>query len=254
MKQLCFTAFDHGITHFDLANNYGPNPGSAERNPGRILREELGAYRDGLVISTKAGYEMWDGPYGNWGSRKHILASLDQSLQRMGLPYVDIFYHHRMDSNTPLEETMSALAQAVAEGKALYVGLSNYDGRALEKACKILNELRCPFRLFHRPLRPAQNCDKLEPDQDWEDRTHETKKYDPGDHDRGRHGDPLEHRFCKCAAQHGRNRDWGLPGPLLRSVLSHHFFKKRERLKAVKQAKRTRECTTFAGSFCSYFN
>ena len=146
MKQLCFTAFDHGITHFDLANNYGPNPGSAERNPGRILREELGAYRDELVISTKAGYEMWDGPYGNWGSRKHILASLDQSLQRMGLPYVDIFYHHRMDSNTPLEETMSALAQAVTEeGKALYVGLSNYDGRALEQACKILNELRCPF-------------------------------------------------------------------------------------------------------------
>ena len=146
MKQLCFTAFDHGITHFDLANNYGPNPGSAERNPGRILREELGAYRDELVLSTKAGYEMWDGPYGNWGSRKHILASLDQSLQRMGLPYVDIFYHHRMDSNTPLEETMSALAQAVTEeGKALYVGLSNYDGRALEKACKILNELRCPF-------------------------------------------------------------------------------------------------------------
>lgn len=140
MKQLCFTAFDHGITHFDLANNYGLNPGSAERNLGRILREELGAYRDELVISTKAGYEMWDGPYGNWGSRKHILASLDQSLQRMGLPYVDIFYHHRMDSNTPLEETMSALAQAVAEGKALYVGLSNYDGRALEKACKILNE------------------------------------------------------------------------------------------------------------------
>ena len=169
MKQLCFTAFDHGITHFDLANNYGPNPGSAERNLGRILREELGAYRDELVISTKAGYEMWDGPYGNWGSRKHILASLDQSLQRMGLPYVDIFYHHRMDASldeslqrmkldyvdifyhhrmdpeTPLEETMSALAQAVTEGKALYVGLSNYDGRALEKACKILNELRCPF-------------------------------------------------------------------------------------------------------------
>ena len=145
MKQLCFTAFDHGITHFDLANNYGPNPGSAERNLGCILREELGAYRDELVISTKAGYEMWDGPYGNWGSWKHILASLDQSLQRMGLPYVDIFYHHRMDSNTPLEETMSALAQAVTEGKGLYVCLSNYDGRALKKACKILNELRCPF-------------------------------------------------------------------------------------------------------------
>lgn len=145
MKQLCFTAFDHGITHFDLANNYGPNPGSAERNLGRILREELGAYRDELVISTKAGYEMWDGPYGNWGSRKYLLASLDQSLQRMGLPYVDIFYHHRMDPNTPLEETMGALAQAVTSGKALYVGLSNYDGETMEKACKILNKLHCPF-------------------------------------------------------------------------------------------------------------
>ena len=145
MKQLCFTAFDHGITHFDLANNYGPNPGSAERNLGRILREELGAYRDELIISTKAGYEMWDGPYGNWGSRKYLLASLDQSLQRMGLPYVDIFYHHRMDPETPLEETMGALAQAVTAGKALYVGLSNYDGETMEKACKILNELHCPF-------------------------------------------------------------------------------------------------------------
>ena len=145
MKQLCFTAFDHGITHFDLANNYGPNPGSAERNLGRILREELGAYRDELIITTKAGYEMWDGPYGNWGSRKYLLASLDQSLQRMGLPYVDIFYHHRMDPETPLEETMGALAQAVAAGKALYVGLSNYDGETMEKACTILNELHCPF-------------------------------------------------------------------------------------------------------------
>ena len=145
MRQMVFTAFDNGITHFDLANNYGPDPGSAERNLGRILREELSAYRDELIISTKAGYEMWDGPYGNWGSRKHILASLDQSLQRMGLSYVDIFYHHRMDPNTPLEETMSALAQAVAEGKALYVGLSNYDGETLEKAVKILNELHCPF-------------------------------------------------------------------------------------------------------------
>ena len=145
MKQLCFTAFDHGITHFDLANNYGPNPGSAERNLGRILREELGSYRDELVISTKAGYEMWDGPYGNWGSRKHVLASLDQSLQRMGLDYVDIFYHHRMDPNTPLEETMSALAQAVSAGKALYVGLSNYDGPAMERAAGILNDLHCPF-------------------------------------------------------------------------------------------------------------
>ena len=145
MKQLCFTAFDHGITHFDLANNYGPNPGSAERNLGRILREELGSYRDELVISTKAGYEMWDGPYGNWGSRKHVLASLDQSLQRMGLDYVDIFYHHRMDPNTPLEETMSALAQAVTAGKALYVGLSNYDGPTMERAAGILNDLHCPF-------------------------------------------------------------------------------------------------------------
>lgn len=147
MKQLCFTAFDHGITHFDLANNYGPNPGSAERNLGRILREELGHYRDELIISTKAGYEMWDGPYGNWGSRKYLLASLDQSLQRMSLPYVDIFYHHRMDPNTPLEETMGALAQAVKSGKALYVGLSNYDGQTLEKACKILSDLHCPFIL-----------------------------------------------------------------------------------------------------------
>ena len=125
MKQLCFTAFDHGITHFDLANNYGPNPGSAEQNLGRILREELGGYRDELIISTKAGYEMWDGPYGNWGSRKYLLASLDQSLQRMGLPYVDIFYHHRMDPNTPLEETMGALAQAVRSGKALSVSYTH---------------------------------------------------------------------------------------------------------------------------------
>ena len=145
MKQLCFTAFDHGITHFDLANNYGPDPGRAERNLGRILREELGSYRDELIISTKAGYEMWDGPYGNWGSRKYLLASLDQSLQRMGLAYVDIFYHHRMDPDTPLEETMSALAQAVTSGKALYVGLSNYDGATLAKAAKILNDLHCPL-------------------------------------------------------------------------------------------------------------
>lgn len=145
MKQLCFTAFDNGITHLDLANNYGPAPGSAERNLGRILREELGAYRDELIISTKAGYEMWDGPYGNWGSRKYLLASLDQSLRRMGLEYVDIFYHHRMDSETPLEETMGALAQAVASGKALYVGLSNYDGATLEKAAAILQSLHCPF-------------------------------------------------------------------------------------------------------------
>lgn len=145
MKQLCFTAFDNGITHFDLANNYGPAPGSAEKNFGSILKNELGAYRDELLISTKAGYEMWDGPYGNWGSRKYLLASLDQSLRRMGLDYVDIFYHHRMDPDTPLEETMGALAQAVKSGKALYAGLSNYDGATLEKACAILDSLRCPF-------------------------------------------------------------------------------------------------------------
>ena len=145
MKALCFTAFDHGITHFDLANNYGPAPGSAEKNFGRMLREELSAYRDEMIISTKAGYVMWDGPYGNWGGRKHLLASLDQSLQRMGLEYVDIFYHHRMDPETPLEETMGALAQAVTGGKALYVGLSNYNGPTLERAVKILQELHCPF-------------------------------------------------------------------------------------------------------------
>ena len=145
MRQLCFTAFDHGITHFDLANNYGPEPGSAERNLGRILREELKGYRDELLISTKAGYEMWDGPYGNWGSRKHLLTSLDQSLDRMGLDYVDIFYHHRMDADTPLYETMGALAQAVASGKALYAGLSNYDGETLEKAAAILCDMKCPF-------------------------------------------------------------------------------------------------------------
>lgn len=145
MKELCFTAFDNGITHFDLANNYGPAPGSAEINFGRMLKEDLAPYRDEMIISTKAGYEMWDGPYGNWGSRKYLLASLDQSLKRMGLDYVDIFYHHRMDPNTPLEETMGALAQAVTSGKALYVGLSNYDGETLEKATAILEELHCPF-------------------------------------------------------------------------------------------------------------
>ncbi len=145
MKQLVCTAFDHGITHFDLANNYGPQPGSAERNFGRILKEELGEYRDELIISTKAGYGMWEGPYGDGGSRKYLIASLDQSLKRMGLDYVDIFYHHRMDPNTPLEETMGALAQIVSSGKALYVGLSNYDGETMEKACRILEEYKCPF-------------------------------------------------------------------------------------------------------------
>ena len=145
MKSLVFTAFDNGITHFDLANNYGPAPGSAERNFGKILKEELSPYRDELIVSTKAGYDMWEGPYGNWGSRKYLLASLDQSLKRLGLDYVDIFYHHRPDPNTPLEETMGALTRAVRSGKALYAGLSNYNGEQLEKAVKILTELKCPF-------------------------------------------------------------------------------------------------------------
>ena len=145
MKKMCFTAFDNGITHFDLANNYGPEPGSAEKNLGRILREEMSAYRDELIISTKAGYTMWDGPYGDWGSRKYLLASLDASLKRLGLQYVDIFYHHRPDPETPLEETMGALAQAVNSGKALYAGLSNYNGEQLKKATEILDRLHCPF-------------------------------------------------------------------------------------------------------------
>ena len=145
MKNLCFTAFDNGITHFDLANNYGPIYGSAEENFGRIMRDFLRPYRNELIISTKAGYDMWDGPYGNWGSRKYLIASLDESLKRMQLDYVDIFYHHRMDPNTPLEETMGALAQAVRSGKALYAGLSNYDGPTLEKAAAILDELHVPF-------------------------------------------------------------------------------------------------------------
>ena len=145
MRKLCFTAFDHGITHFDLANNYGPEPGSAESNLGKILKENFSSYRDELIISTKAGYDMWPGPYGDWGSRKYLLASLDQSLKRMQLDYVDIFYHHRMDPETPLEETMGALDQAVKSGKALYAGLSNYDGPTMEKACEILQDLKCPF-------------------------------------------------------------------------------------------------------------
>lgn len=145
MKKMCFTAFDHGITHFDLANNYGPEPGRAEINFGHILKEDLGKYRDELLISTKAGYDMWEGPYGNWGSRKYLIASLDQSLKRMGIEYVDIFYHHRMDPETPLEETMEALAQIVRSGKALYVGISNYDGEHMEKAASILKDLHCPF-------------------------------------------------------------------------------------------------------------
>lgn len=145
MKQICFTAFDNGITYWDLANNYGPEPGSAEKNVGRIIKENFMSHRDELIIATKAGFTMWDGPYGDGGSRKYLLASLDQSLERLGLPYVDIFYHHRMDPDTPLEETMGALAQAVRSGKALYAGLSNYDGPTLEKATKILDEMHVPF-------------------------------------------------------------------------------------------------------------
>lgn len=145
MRQMCFTAFDHGITHFDLANNYGPPEGTAEINFGRILKEDLGAYRDEMIISTKSGYWMWPGPYGEWGSRKQLLSSLDQSLKRMGLDYVDIFYHHRPDPETPLEETMGALATAVQSGKALYVGLSNYDGPRMEQAAAILTEMKVPF-------------------------------------------------------------------------------------------------------------
>ena len=144
-RQLLQRAFDLGITHFDLANNYGPPPGSAERNFGRILQEDFLPWRDELIVSTKAGYTMWDGPYGDWGSRKYLLASLDQSLKRMGLEYVDIFYHHRPDPQTPLLETMKALDHAVRQGKALYVGLSNYPAELARKAIDILDDLgSCP--------------------------------------------------------------------------------------------------------------
>lgn len=173
MKQMCFTAFDYGITHFDLANNYGPEYGSAEKHFGLILKEHLSAYRDELIISSKAGYDMWKGPYGNWGSRKYLIASLDQSLKRMGLDYVDIFYHHRMDPETPLEETMGALDQIVRSGKALYVGLSNYDGETMKRACEILTDLKCPFiinqnsyNIFNRTIeqnglkQAARECQK----------------------------------------------------------------------------------------------
>jgi len=150
MRQLVQHAFDLGITHFDLANNYGPPPGSAEINFGRILRENLAAYRDEMIISTKAGYWMYPGPYGEWGSRKYLLASLDQSLKRMGLEYVDIFYHHRPDPNTPLEETMGALDHAVRQGKALYAGISNYSSEDTRKAAAILRNLGTPC-LIHQP-------------------------------------------------------------------------------------------------------
>ena len=144
-RDILRTAFDCGITHFDLANNYGPPYGEAERNFGIHMLRDFMPHRDELVISTKAGYWMWPGPYGDWGSRKYLLSSLDQSLKRLDLDYVDIFYHHRMDPNTPLEETMGALATAVQSGKALYVGLSNYDGAHLAQATAILNELKVPF-------------------------------------------------------------------------------------------------------------
>ncbi len=149
-RKMIFRSFDLGITHFDLANNYGPSPGSAERNFGKILKEDLYSHRDELIISSKAGYLMWDGPYGEWGSRKHLISSLDQSLKRLRLEYVDIFYHHRPDPSTPLEETMITLDHIVRQGKALYVGLSNYDHIQTEKAANILNELGTPM-LIHQP-------------------------------------------------------------------------------------------------------
>jgi L-glyceraldehyde 3-phosphate reductase len=149
-RRMIHSAFDLGITHFDLANNYGPPPGSAEENFGKILKQGLGTYRDELVISTKAGWGMWDGPYGNWGSRKYLIASLDQSLKRMGLEYVDIFYHHRPDPETPLEETMSALDQVVRQGKALYAGISSYKPDQTRQAARILRELGTPC-LIHQP-------------------------------------------------------------------------------------------------------
>jgi L-glyceraldehyde 3-phosphate reductase len=149
-RKTLHTAFDCGITHFDLANNYGPSPGSAEVNFGRILKEDFAAHRDELIISTKAGYYMWPGPYGEWGSKKNLVASLDQSLKRMQLEYVDIFYHHRPDPDTPLEETMAALDLIVRQGKALYVGLSNYKSAEAAKAFAILKELRTPC-IIHQP-------------------------------------------------------------------------------------------------------
>jgi L-glyceraldehyde 3-phosphate reductase len=149
-RAIALRAFDLGVTHFDLANNYGPVPGSAEETFGRILREDLGAYRDELIISTKAGYTMWPGPHGDFGSRKYLLASLDQSLKRMGLPYVDVFYSHRRDPHTPLEETMGALAQAVRSGKALYAAISNYNPADTVRACALLRELGTPC-VMHQP-------------------------------------------------------------------------------------------------------
>jgi len=149
-KKILYLAFDSGITHFDLANNYGPPPGSAEENFGRILKDDFRGYRDEMIISSKAGYTMWDGPYGDWGSKKYLVSSLDQSLQRMGLDYVDIFYHHRPDPETPLEETMGALDLIVRQGKALYAGISNYPAEEADKAIQILKKLGTPC-LIHQP-------------------------------------------------------------------------------------------------------
>lgn len=169
MKAMCRTAFDMGITQFDLANNYGPVYGSAEENAGRILKEDFRPYRDELVITSKAGYDMWDGPYGNWGSKKYLTASLDQSLTRLGLEYVDIFYHHRMDPETPLEETMEALASIVRSGKALYAGISNYNEEYTRRAVEIMKELHCPlivnqrrYSIFDRTIEEdgVKNCCK----------------------------------------------------------------------------------------------
>ena len=150
MRAICRKAFDLGITQFDLANNYGPEYGSAEINAGRILKDDFGAYRDELVVATKAGYDMWEGPYGNWGSRKYLIASCDQSLKRLGLDYVDIFYHHRMDPETPLEETMTALADIIRSGKALYAGISNYDCENTAKAVAIMKDLGYPLLVNQR--------------------------------------------------------------------------------------------------------
>ncbi|MDD4699657.1 MAG: L-glyceraldehyde 3-phosphate reductase [Oscillospiraceae bacterium] len=155
-KQMILRAFDLGITHFDLANNYGPTPGSAEETFGKVLKTELSSYRDELIISTKAGYRMWPGPYGEWGSKKNLISSLDQSLKRMGLDYVDIFYSHRFDPNTPLEETMSALAQAVKSGKALYVGISSYNASQTKEAYNILKSMGVTC-LIHQPSYSMMN-------------------------------------------------------------------------------------------------
>jgi L-glyceraldehyde 3-phosphate reductase len=172
MRAMCRTAFDLGITHFDLANNYGPPPGSAEENFGRILKSDFHGLRDELIISTKAGYNMWPGPYGEWGSRKYLLASLDQSLKRMGLDYVDIFYSHRVDPDTPLEETMGALDAAVRQGKALYVGISSYNSARTAEAAKILRDLGTPctihqpsYSMLNRWTETDRLLDRLEKDR-----------------------------------------------------------------------------------------